>query len=125
MYAEEHESALNHFLCARVFTAMMSRMFAAQDIVDQKRRGRRSIAVVTAQEWPLEIAGESPSPGRRMDLERALRDLPQDLRSVVVLHDVEGLAHGEVGRLLAISEEASRSRLSRARRQLRLRLVKP
>ncbi len=39
MYAVEHESALNHFLCARVFTAMMSRMFAPQDIVDQKRRG--------------------------------------------------------------------------------------
>ena len=39
MYAVEHESALNHYLCTRVFTAMMSRMFAAQEIVDQKRRG--------------------------------------------------------------------------------------
>ena len=39
MYAVANESALNHYLCNRVFTDMMSRMFAPQDIVDQKRRG--------------------------------------------------------------------------------------
>jgi RNA polymerase sigma-70 factor (ECF subfamily) len=58
----------------------------------------------------------------RLDLERGLLALPEESRQVVVLHDVEGMGHAEIARALGISEEASRSRLSRARRALRERL---
>jgi RNA polymerase sigma-70 factor (ECF subfamily) len=58
----------------------------------------------------------------RLDLERGLAALPEESRQVVVLHDVEGMGHAEIARALGISEEASRSRLSRARRALRERL---
>ena len=72
-------------------------------------------------------AGEPPAsrpapPLLRLDLERGLAALPEESRQVVVLHDVEGMGHAEVARALGISEEASRSRLSRARRALRERL---
>ncbi len=66
-----------------------------------------------------DLAETHHGPGLRMDLERAVAALSGDLRTVVVLHDIEGLAHGEVAGLLHITAEASRSRLSRARRQLR------
>jgi len=58
----------------------------------------------------------------RLDLERGLAALPEESRQVVVLHDVEGMGHAEIARALGITEEASRSRLSRARRALRERL---
>jgi RNA polymerase sigma-70 factor (ECF subfamily) len=90
--------------------------------LDHHRRRRRMAGSDDAGTFPEEMAGDFQAPGQRLDLERALQSLPWDLRSVVVLHDVEGMAHGEVGELLRISNEASRSRLSRARKQLRKRL---
>lgn len=56
----------------------------------------------------------------RLDLEHALTLLPPGAREVFVLHDVEGLEHREVGRLLDISEGASKSQLHKARRRLRV-----
>ena len=49
--------------------------------------------------------------------------MPPDQRAVLYLHLVEGLDHAEVGRLLDISAEASRARLSRGLKQLRIALV--
>ena len=50
-----------------------------------------------------------------LELDRAIRALPDTLRSVFVLHAVEGYPHPEVAALLAISEAACRQRLHRAR----------
>lgn len=55
----------------------------------------------------------------RVDLERALAELPTGCRSVFVLHDVEGLEHREIGDLLGISDGTSKSQLHKARRRLR------
>ena len=67
-------------------------------------------------------AGRPASPTLRLDLEQGLAALPEESRHVVVLHDVEGMGHAEIAQALGISEEASRSRLSRARQALRERL---
>jgi RNA polymerase sigma-70 factor (ECF subfamily) len=58
----------------------------------------------------------------RVDLERAVRRLDDDRRVVLVLHDVEGFTHEEIGAMLGIEPGTSRSRLHRARRELRLTL---
>jgi RNA polymerase sigma-70 factor (ECF subfamily) len=65
-----------------------------------------------------------PSPGRespleRVDLERAFEALPPGYRAVLVLHDVEGFTHEEIGGLLELSPGTSKSQLSRARAWLR------
>ncbi len=83
---------------------------------------RRLSRVPDGDEPAADLAEAGHGPGLRVDLERAVAALSGDLRTVVVLHDIEGLAHGEVAGLLHITAEASRSRLSRARRQLRRRL---
>lgn len=80
---------------------------------------RRLSRVPDGDEQATDLAESGHGPGLRLDLERAVAALSGDLRTVVVLHDIEGLAHGEVAGLLHITAEASRSRLSRARRQLR------
>lgn len=55
----------------------------------------------------------------RVDLERAIARLAPGFRHVLVLHDVEGYTHEEVGRLLGIEPGTSKSQLSRARAVLR------
>ncbi|HSL21883.1 MAG TPA: RNA polymerase sigma factor [Vicinamibacterales bacterium] len=64
-------------------------------------------------------------PVERMDLESAIARLPEGSRAVFVLHDVEGLEHREIGKLLGISEGTSKSQLHKARLRLREMLRRP
>lgn len=56
-------------------------------------------------------------------LRRALDNLPERLRRVVILRDVDGLSHREIAEKLDISEAAAKVRLHRARHRLRNGLV--
>jgi RNA polymerase sigma factor (sigma-70 family) len=69
-----------------------------------------------------EPAVDPPDSAERLDLEDALRRLPDDQRAVVVLHDVEGYGHDEIAASLGVAIGTSRSHLSRARRALRAML---
>jgi RNA polymerase sigma factor (sigma-70 family) len=60
-----------------------------------------------------------PHPGMRLDLERALAALPERLRAVVVLFDIYGLRHEEIGEFLAVKAGSSKVMLHHARRRLR------
>ena len=55
----------------------------------------------------------------RLDLERALAELPEGCRAAFVLHDVEGLEHREVSEVLGIAEGTSKSQVHKARLRLR------
>lgn len=59
----------------------------------------------------------------RVALERAIAALPEPLRLVFLLREVEGYAHAEVAALLGISRGASEVRLFRAIRRLRALLA--
>ncbi len=61
--------------------------------------------------------------GARIDLERAIRKLPEGARRVFVLHDVEGYTHEEIAELLSVSPGTSKSQLHRARMTLREHLT--
>jgi RNA polymerase sigma-70 factor (ECF subfamily) len=54
-----------------------------------------------------------------VDLERAIASLPERYRHVLVLRDIEGYTHDEIGRMLEISPGTSKSQLFRARRAIR------
>lgn len=58
----------------------------------------------------------------RIDLERALARLPATSRTVVWLHDVEGLTHEEIAALFDRSVSFSKSQLARAHALLRAAL---
>jgi len=60
----------------------------------------------------------------RLDLEGAIRRLPARGRMVMVLHDVEGRTHAEIGALLGIDEGTSRSQLHKARAAVRAALTR-
>jgi RNA polymerase sigma-70 factor, ECF subfamily len=55
----------------------------------------------------------------KMDLERALAQLPAGCRAAFLLHDVEGLEHREVAEALGIAEGTSKSQVHKARLKLR------
>jgi RNA polymerase sigma-70 factor (ECF subfamily) len=57
--------------------------------------------------------------GFSLDIERGIDRLPERMRMVFVLHDVEGFKHREVGELMGISDGSSKSQLFRARNMLR------
>ena len=57
----------------------------------------------------------------RLDLERAIEQLPASYKAAFLLHDVEGFEHHEVGAMLGIAEGTSKSLVHKAR--LRMRAV--
>lgn len=61
--------------------------------------------------------------GLAIDLERAIAELAEGFRTVLILHDIEGLTHKQIAQHLGIASGTSKSQLSRARRQVRRRLV--
>src|SRR5688572_9913130 len=70
-----------------------------------------------------------PSAISRIDLERAIAQLPPGCRAAFILHDVDGLDHREVAETLGISEGTSKSQVHKARMRLRrlltARIAKP
>jgi RNA polymerase sigma-70 factor (ECF subfamily) len=104
-----------------------------------KLRRRRSDRTVSLDEnieteedtMPREVADWSPNPeqlykqGELKDiLRKTIHGLPASFRTVFVLRDVEGLSTEETAEALGLSIPAVKSRLLRARLQLRERLNK-
>ena len=94
-------------------------------------RGRRARDARLTDSLDAEDAPEPSVPApvvpavvNRMDLERAIEQLPAGSRAVFLLHDVEGLEHREIARMLGISEGTSKSQLHKARLKLRTMLTR-
>lgn len=56
-------------------------------------------------------------------LNEALQKLSEKHRTVVVLHDIQGIPHQDIGRMLGVSEGTVRSRLFYARQRLQQELA--
>ena len=62
------------------------------------------------------LADASADPSKtdiRLDIERALLRVPNEQRTALVLHYVEGLKYREIADVLSVSEEAVRKRVAR------------
>jgi RNA polymerase sigma-70 factor (ECF subfamily) len=96
-----------------------------------RRRDRESsIDTGGTESGPMEIETKGETPYQvaereetRVVLTTAIGELPMGYRECVVLRDVEGLSYEEIAAVMEISVEAVRSRLARARQQLRQRLA--
>jgi RNA polymerase sigma-70 factor, ECF subfamily len=84
------------------------------------RRGRER-RVSREVEMPDAVPGSTPPPRTelRLDLQRALDTLPAGMRQIIVLHDVEGYTHEEIGTLLGVAPGTSKSQLFKARARMR------
>jgi len=72
-------------------------------------------------------SGQAEDPSIRSELQlvlaTAVDELPAEYRAVIVLRDIEGLSHREVGEILRIPVSTSKTRVHRARLVLRERLA--
>jgi RNA polymerase sigma-70 factor (ECF subfamily) len=83
-------------------------------------RSRGSDPVSTMDDDDLPDHGETPfCAAEREELERAIGKLPPRARAVLVLHDVEGWRHEEIGAELGMAVGSSKAQLHRARGLLR------
>jgi RNA polymerase sigma-70 factor, ECF subfamily len=102
----------------------------------RKRKSDKTVSMdddVETEEgtMPREFADWSPNPEQQFGqselsdiLARTIQGLPASFRTVFVLRDVEGMSTEETAEMLGLSVPAVKSRLLRARLQLRERLSK-
>ncbi len=95
----------------------------------RKLRTATSLDVLLDTGWSPTDDGETPeqysiaSEQRRM-LEKAIADLPEDMRAAIVLRDVQGFSYDEIARMLEANVGTIKSRISRGREKLREVLVR-
>lgn len=97
---------------------------AALDLTARRARHMASEVSVdaTAEHTLAALQPQEHTPYLRTRILEALAQLSEELRAVVVLYDVEGYTHAEIGERLRIPAGTSKSRLHAARRALREQL---
>jgi len=83
-------------------------------------RRRRRLRQAVSLDDGLEV-GSTPLSVTRL-IESALPRMAEGYRRVFVLHDIQGFKHEEIGKILGITDGASKSQLHRARAFLRREL---
>jgi len=88
-------------------------------LMDRRTRGRRAEEPLEDSDAPSGEPGPALPSELRLDLEQAIAALPPMARQVLVLFDIEGYGHAEIGELMGIAEGTSKAHLFRARQRLR------
>lgn len=86
----------------------------------QRSRTRREAReTADAEIETYAFAAKRAMEGTDIDLERAVARLPDGAREVLVLHDIHGYLHREIGSMLGIAEGTAKAQLHRARKLVR------
>jgi RNA polymerase sigma-70 factor (ECF subfamily) len=111
--------ALGSYAARGSFEGWLRRVAVRATLMRMRRTKRRhEVSLEQVGQGALGSSGAGALVAR-LTLEQALGRLPEPLRTVFVLKEVEGFDHREIGTMLGISAGASETRLHRARRQLR------
>ena len=110
--------AIERFDPLQGFSAWLNRIVAnaALDIT-RRRKVRSTEELSDALRAPFRDPAQDAE--LRSRLAAALAQLPERARSVIVLHDIEGFTHVEIGEMLGIPGGTARSDLHHARQKLR------
>jgi RNA polymerase sigma-70 factor (ECF subfamily) len=90
---------------------------ALNGVRTRKRRNEREQDLELAE--PIAGQRERIEPDLRSKLYSAMEALPDGYRAVLVLHELEGYTHEEIGAMLGIETGTSKAQLFRARAKLR------
>jgi RNA polymerase sigma-70 factor, ECF subfamily len=113
--------ALDRFDPGQAFGAWLNRI-VANAALDLARRRKVRNAEEISESFPAVFRDPAESGELRERLEAALAQLPDRARAVIVLHDIEGFTHAEIGEMLNIPGGTARSDLHHARQKLRVLL---
>lgn len=89
---------------------------------DEELFGEGLMVPTQLHDWCCLPEHDFESSETRVELERAIKDLPEKLRAVFVMRELEGLSTEETAEALDVSIDVVKVRLHRARLQLRERL---
>lgn len=95
-----------------------------------RAEGRRRLAYAGGKDSDGDLVGEIPDPAARIDrrveqsemsecVQDFVDDLPDDFRSVILLHDAHGLSNPEIAEMLGLTLATTKIRVHRARLRLR------
>jgi RNA polymerase sigma-70 factor (ECF subfamily) len=117
---------LRQFTGAARFSTWLTRIAVNESLARVRRRGKYETLDDVSSLEPFMSRNASENPERqaftgelRGLLESAIDTLPNGMREVFVLREVEGLSTAEVAASLDVSEDVVKTRLSRARAALR------
>jgi len=111
------------------FTTWFHRLTVNQVLMHFRKRSVKNEKTTEDGEIPEHLIPQPKTKANvpilsRIDLNRAIRQLPPGYRAAFVLHDVEGFEHSEVAEMLGVSIGTSKSQLHKARLKLRGLLMK-
>jgi RNA polymerase sigma-70 factor (ECF subfamily) len=102
------------------FFTWLHRLAVNVVLEDRRKANRRELRVMIAEDLEAHDRDASSRPAHLgLDLEKAIAQLPEGARTVLILHDVEGYQHDEIASLLDIAIGTSKAQLFRARKLLR------
>ncbi len=100
------------------FGTWLYRLAVNVALMDIRARGADPVSMLDDEHLP--DTGETPfCAAEREELERAIGQLPPRARAVLVLHDIEGWRHEDIGSELGMAVGTSKAQLHRARGLLR------
>jgi RNA polymerase sigma-70 factor, ECF subfamily len=86
---------------------------------EKYRRQRFAQNLFAASEAAESMHFATPDLDTVMDVQAAIRELPDGYRALLVLHDMEGFKHDEIAQMLGISTGTCKSQLHHARKAFR------
>ena len=121
------ESAFSTWLHRLAFNVVLMRLrrhsFQVSSLDEMLEPGEKTAGLLQKHigSRDLRLAGSAD----RMDLERALEQLPPGYKAVFILHDVQGYQHREIAAIRGCTLGNSKSQLHKARARLRRLLHTP
>lgn len=102
---------------------------AATDLL-RRRQKEQTHQSLEDEEQTIQVPDDAPGPEeqaqaaeRRAVLQRAIDSLTENHRKILLLREVNGLDYQEIGEVLELTPGTVKSRLARARRELREKLL--
>ena len=111
---------LDQFRQDSAFSTWLYRIAVNVVLMAERAHKRRRARLIPKSDTSL-LDAIAPAPNRdvSLDLEEALRKLPPQAKAVVILHEIEGYKHEEIGEMLDIAAGTSKAHLHRARNLLK------
>ena len=110
--------ALGTFRGDSRFTTWLHRI-AVNSALHGRRWRERRVRHETPMLETLPTRPQSDQTVLRIKLEKAMEQLPERMRQVLVLHDVEGYTHEDIAEFLGVTAGTSKSQLFKARARMR------
>lgn len=100
-------------------------MNACNDLLRKRSRAPRPSSDEMNDAEPVKGPGVAEGVALRLDLSRALAQLPDDYREAVAMHDLGGVPYEEIAGITGVAVGTVKSRISRGRKRLAEILEQP